>query len=83
MCVYGKNKYRDLSKNTILFTINSFGSKIISFLLVPLYTYVLSTSDYGTADLVTSTVSLLVPVLTLNVQDAVLRFSLEIGRAHV
>lgn len=75
--MYGKNKYRDLSKNTILFTINSFGSKIISFLLVPLYTYVLSTSDYGTADLVTSTVSLLVPVLTLNVQDAVLRFSLD------
>lgn len=73
----GKSKYRDLSKNTILFTINSFGSKIISFLLVPLYTNVLSTSDYGTADLITSTVQLLVPVLTLNIQDAVLRFSLD------
>lgn len=72
-----KRKYRDLSKNTILFTINSFGSKLISFLLVPLYTYVLSTNDYGTADLITSTVQLLVPVLTLNIQDAVLRFSLD------
>ena len=72
-----KRKYRDLSKNTILFTINSFGSQLISFLLVPLYTYVLSTNDYGTADLITSTVQLLVPVLTLNIQDAVLRFSLD------
>lgn len=72
-----KRKYRDLSKNTILFTINSFGSKLISFLLVPLYTYVLSTNVYGTADLITSTVQLLVPVLTLNIQDAVLRFSLD------
>ena len=72
-----KRKYWDLSKNTILFTINSFGSKLISFLLVPLYTYVLSTNDYGTADLITSTVQLLVPVLTLNIQDAVLRFSLD------
>lgn len=71
------SKYGDLSKNTILFTINSFGSKVITFLLVPLYTHVLSTSDYGTADLMTSTSQLLVPLLTLNIQDAVLRFSLD------
>ncbi len=72
-----KSKYRDLSKNTLLFTISSFGSKIISFLLVPLYTYVLSTTDYGTIDLMTTTVQLLVPILTINIQDAVLRFSLD------
>lgn len=73
----GKSKYRDLSKNTLLFTISSFGSKIISFLLVPLYTYVLSTTDYGTVDLMTTTVQLLIPILTINIQDAVLRFSLD------
>lgn len=72
-----RSKYRDLSKNTILFTISSFGSKIISFLLVPLYTHVLSTNDYGTADLISSSVSLLIPLLTLNIQDAVLRFALD------
>lgn len=71
------SKYSDLSKNTILFTINSFGSKIILFLLVPLYTYVLSANEYGTADLMTSTAQLLIPLLTLNIQDAVLRFSLD------
>lgn len=73
----GKSKYRDLSKNTLLFTISSFGSKIISFLLVPLYTYVLSTTDYGTVDLMTTTVQLLIPIMTINIQDAVLRFSLD------
>lgn len=73
----GKSKYRDLSKNTLLFTISSFGSKIISFLLVPLYTYALSTMDYGTVDLMTTTVQLLIPILTINIQDAVLRFSLD------
>ena len=70
-------KYRDLSKNTLLFTISSFGARIISFLLVPLYTYVLSTEDYGNVDVITTTVQLLIPVLTLNIQDAVLRFSLD------
>ena len=71
------SKYGALSKNTLLFTINSFGSKLITFLLVPLYTNVLSTNDYGTADLMTSTAQLLIPLLTLNIQDAVLRFSLD------
>lgn len=72
-----RHKYRDLSKNTILFTISNFGTKIISFLLVPLYTSILSTNDYGTADLMTTTAQLLIPVLTLNIQDAVLRFALD------
>lgn len=71
-----EGKYRELSVNTILFAVSSFGSKLVSFLLLPLYTSVLSTADYGTVDLMNSTVSLLVPILTMNVQDAVLRFAL-------
>lgn len=57
--------------------ISSFSTKIISFLLVPLYTYVFSTSEYGTVDLMTTVVQLLIPVFTLNVQEAVLRFGLD------
>ena len=70
-------KIKDLSKNTLLFTISSFGTKIVAFFLVPLYTYVLTTSEYGILDLLTTTVQLLIPIFTLNIQDAVLRFSLD------
>lgn len=70
-------KYSTLTKNMALFTISSFGSKIISFLLVPLYTSVLSTQDYGTVDLMSTTAQLLIPLLTINIQDAVLRFALD------
>ena len=59
-----KKKYKDLSKNIILFTISSFGQKILAFLLVPLYTSVLSTGEYGTVDLVSTTVSLLLPMFS-------------------
>ena len=45
-----QSKYKNLSMNTLLFTISSFGAKIISFLLVPIYTSVLSTKDYGNVD---------------------------------
>lgn len=72
-----QNKYTYLAKNTILFTISSFGSKLLSFFLVPFYTAVLSTQDYGTADLITTTASLLVFVFTLNIADSVLRFAIE------
>ena len=70
-------KYFDLAKNMMLFSVSSFGTKIISFLFIPLYTAVLSTDEYGSADLLSSTVSLLIPVLSLNIQDAVMRFSLD------
>lgn len=72
-----KKKYKDLSKNIILFTISSFGQKILAFLLVPLYTSVLSTGEYGTVDLVSTTVSLLLPMFTVNISEGVMRFTLE------
>lgn len=70
-----KNKV--LLKNVGLFTIGSFGSKIVTFLMVPLYTAILSTSDYGTVDLLQSTAQLLIPILLLSIQDATLRFSMD------
>lgn len=70
-------KYSYLFENTILFTISSFGSKLLTFLLVPLYTRVLTTSEYGVADLIITSATLLVYVFSLNIADAVLRFSIE------
>lgn len=70
-------KYRYLFKNVGLMVIGQFGSRMLSFFLVPLYTSVLSTADYGTFDLYGTIVQLLVPVLTLNIYDAVLRFALD------
>lgn len=57
--------------------IGSFSSKILVFLLVPLYTAVLSTAEYGSYDLIYTTVQLLAPVLTLNIVDGILRFTVD------
>lgn len=70
-----KAKY--LVKNVILFTISSFIPKILSFLLIPLYTNYLSTGEYGVFDLIITTSSLLVPIFTLDIQDAVMRFAMD------
>lgn len=53
------------------------GSKLISILLVPLYTYYLTTTEYGTVDLITTTTSLLMPIISLSIFDAVLRFTMD------
>lgn len=71
------NKYKKLINNSIIFTIGNFGSKLISFFMVPLYTSYLTTSEYGTADLMTTTKNLLLPFLTLEIGQAALRFAIE------
>ncbi len=66
-----------LAFNTVLFAISNFGSKALSFFLVPFYTAVLTTEQYGTVDLVLTSNSLLMPLVTLSMADAVLRFSMD------
>lgn len=72
-----ESKSKLLLKNLGILTISNFASKILVFMLVPLYTGVLSTTEYGIYDLVVSTVSLMVPVLSLNIVDAVMRFMMD------
>lgn len=75
----GKEKkgYRYLAKNIGLLTIGQFGSKLLTFFLVPLYTNVLSVTEYGTYDVFNMTIALLVPILTLNILEAVVRFTID------
>lgn len=70
-------KYRYLIKNIGLLTISKFGSKILNFILIPLYTNLLSTAEYGTYDIYSTTISLMIPILTLQIVDGVVRFSLD------
>ncbi|WP_367333045.1 lipopolysaccharide biosynthesis protein [Limosilactobacillus sp.] len=70
-------KYKYLLKNIGLLTIGNFATKLLSFFLVPLYTNVLTTAQYGTYDLLNTTIGILVPLLTLNIMEAVVRFSID------
>ena len=70
-------RYNYLIKNMGLLTLSNFATKLLSFFLVPLYTSVLSTVEYGTYDLFSTTISLLIPLLTIDIQEAVLRFSMD------
>lgn len=71
------DKYKKLASNTIIFAIGTFSSKVLSFLLMPFVTRMMGTGDYGSADLVQQTVNVLIPIVTLQVNSAALRFSLD------
>lgn len=71
------DKYKKLASNTIIFAIGTFSSKVLSFLLMPFVTRMMTTADYGSADLIQQTVNVLIPIVTLQVNSAALRFSLD------
>lgn len=71
------NKYKKLLKDTFIFAIGNIGSKFILFLLVPLYTNYMTAEEYGTSDLVFTVAQLLLPVVSLVIYDAVIRFGLS------
>lgn len=72
--------YKKLIGNSFIFAVGTLGSKLISFLLVPLYTYYLSTSEYGAVDLTVTTVNMLLPIASASIFEAVLRFVMDRGK---
>ncbi len=72
-----KNKYYQLIFNTVLFALGNVGSKFLVFILMPLYTNELSTAEYGVSELVLTGTNLLIPFVSVSIQDATLRFALD------
>ena len=72
-----KKRSTYLIKNVGILTISNFTSKIMVFLLVPLYTRILTTAEYGIYDLVISTLQLIFPIFSVNISDAVMRYLME------
>lgn len=71
------SKYRYVAKNSIALFIGNFASKLLVFFLLPLYTSILTTSEYAVADLINTTIGLLHVVFSLSFSDAILRFAMD------
>ena len=71
------DKYRKLLSNTLIFAIGTFSSKALVFLLMPLYTHVLTTAEYGVTNTIVDMGNLLIPLITLGIINAIIRFGLE------
>lgn len=79
MSKQSESRGRYLAKNTAIFAIGNVAARLISFFLVPLYTNILTTAEYGVVDLVNTLCTVLAPILILNINEAVMRFALDKG----
>lgn len=65
-------------KDLGIYAIGNLGSKIITFAMVPLYTFfVKNTGDFGYYDLCLTVIFLIMPLATLQLRDGAFRFLLE------
>lgn len=69
-----KANNRTLIKNTGIIAIGNISTKMINFLLLPMYTALISTKDYGTIDLLSTYSTLLMAVVSLQLFQAAFRF---------
>lgn len=69
--------YKKLLRNISFISLGTLASKFIVYLMIPLYTNILSTSEYGIIDLIFTTVSLLIPLLSCEISNALMRFLLD------
>jgi len=68
----------NLAKSTLILSIGTFLPKLAGFITLPILTGYLTKEEYGTYDLITILVSLLLPQLTLQIKSAAFRFLLDV-----
>ena len=71
------NRYKKLFSATVILGLGTFGSKLLVFLLMPFYTAWLSTDQYSTAELITSTANLLIPLACVGIANGIFRFAAD------
>ena len=67
-------KYKALAQNTIIISVGTLLSKLVTFFMVRFYTGVLTPAEYGTGDLLITTVGLLTPFVSFGISEGVFRF---------
>ena len=71
------NKKKELAKNTFIILAGKVSTQMITFFMLPLYTSYLLTEEYGLVDLITTYVTLIIPIITLDTEMAMFRFLIE------
>lgn len=72
-----KKKYKVLIGNMGVFAVGNLVVKLFSFFLMPLYTSILTTEQYGISEILNNAVELILPVATLCIVDALYRYSID------
>ena len=70
-------RFKRLLSNTAILGAGTFISKVLVFLLMPLYTACLSSAEFGVADILMQTANLIIPIAVIGVSDGLFRFTID------
>ena len=73
-----KDTSKALFRNTGIIAIGQISTKIVTFFLLPLYTALLTTEEYGLVDLLITYAGLITVIVGLQIFQAVFRFLITI-----
>lgn len=73
-----ENREKQLIRNTAIVALGQICTKFITFFLLPLYTSLLSTEEYGIVDLFNTFVSLILPIMFLQISQSIFRFLIDV-----
>lgn len=71
------NRQKELALNTVILSVGKICTQFVNFLLLPLYTAMLTTSEYGIVDLFNTYTALLVPIFNWQFENGLFRFMLD------
>ena len=70
-------RYKYFLKNFSILTVSTLITKLLLFFMLPFYTNLLTIEEYGIIDIISTTVQLAMPIFTLCISEAIIRFTLE------
>ena len=70
-------KKTNLAKNTLLLSIGTLLNKGLTFLMIPFFSSWLTIEDYGIFDLISTYITLFIPLIGLALTESLFRFSLD------
>lgn len=71
------SREKELIKNTFVLSLGKFLPKFVSIITLPIVTAQLTKSEYGTYDLISTLIMLVMPIATLQIQSAAFRFLID------
>ena len=71
------SREKQLIKNTFILALGRLLPRLVTFVTLPILTAFLTKFEYGTYDLISTLVMLILPIITLQIQSAAFRFLIE------
>ena len=75
--VVEKSGKLSMKKNMIIFGIGIFFTKLLNFIFAPIYSHFMTTAQFGIIDILQTTGFLLIPICTLAITEAVLKYGID------